>query len=255
MPHLQIDLTGKRALVTGGGRGIGQAIAKALARCGADVAVNYRTDQQSAQQTVDEILRDDGRACAIQADVSIAEEVKKLFSAIEERFGDGLDILINNAGGLERMAVDQMSEELWDRNMAVNAKSVFLCTQAAWSRLPDSDGRIVNVTSIAARNGGVADSIHYAAAKAAVSTFTRGCAKALAPRGITVNGIAPGVIYTDFHKRNTSQQALERVLSNIPLGRLGDADDCAGAVLLLCSPQASYVTGEIIEINGGLHMD
>ncbi len=251
---MRVDFSGKVALVTGGGRGIGRAISVALARCGAEVAINYRANATAADETLEEIQQANGRAWTIQADVSSGTEVRSMFDRIRDRFGNRLDILVNNAGSLERSMLADLTEESWDDAMNTNVKSVFLCTQAAVPLLPDHSGRIVNVTSISARSGGVADSLHYGAAKAAVSNFTRGCAKVLAPRGITVNGIAPGVIYTDLHKYGTPKDELASLSARIPLQRLGETADCVGAVLLLCSPMGSYITGEIIEINGGMLM-
>ena len=251
-----IDLSGKQALVTGASRGIGRAIAVTLARSGAAVVVNFHTNQTAAEQTVAEIEQQGGAAWAIQANVGLKAEVNRLFRQAQQHFGDRIDILVNNAGGpMERHPLSSMPEEAWDSCINVNLKSVFLCTQAAWSRLPDGTGRVVNVTSISARSGGDPMSVHYAAAKAGMSNFTRCAAKAFGPRQITVNGIAPGVISADIHKYGTPEDELKKLTGLVPLGRVGEAQDCAGAVLFLCSPAAAYITGEIIEINGGMRMD
>jgi len=243
------------ALVTGGGRGIGRAIAQALGRCGVRVIVNFRADEGAAAEVVKGIRDDGGEAWPVQADVATKAGVEALFAQVRQLSGDHLDFLINNAGGpAERHPVATMPEEVWDDCMATNLKSAFLCTQAAHDLLPDGSGRIVNVTSISARSGGGPGMSHYAAAKAGMSNFTRACAKELAPRRITVNGIAPGVIYTDLHKHGTPQQELDELETRIPLGRLGQVDDVAGIAVFLCSAGAAYITGEIIEVNGGLLM-
>ena len=250
------DLTGKNALVTGASRGIGRAIAQGVAHAGAQVVVNYNSNHGAADEVVSDIQQAGGKAWPVQADVSVKSDVERLFSAARGHFDDRLDILVNNAGGpLDSHSLDLMPEEAWDHCIAVNLKSVFLCTQAAWHLLPDNTGRIINITSISARSGGDPMAIHYAAAKAGMSNFTRCAAKALAPRGITVNGIAPGVIDTDIHKFGTSEDKLKELTGLIPLARLGKPDDCAGAVQFLCSPAAAFITGEIMEINGGMRMD
>ena len=255
MPDSTTDFRGKRALVTGASRGIGRAIAIALGRSGVEVAVNYRTQQPAAEQTVESIAQAGGRAWAVQADVSAGAEVRRMFETVGARFDDRLDYLINNAGEVQRVTLEEMTEDDWDRCMAVNLKSVFLCTQAAAPLLPDRSGRIVNVSSISARTGGSPAAPHYGAAKAGVSNFTRVCAKSFAARGITVNAIAPGVIDTDIHRLGTPPEELRKLQEKIPLGRLGSGEDCAGVVLLLCSLHGDYLTGEVIEINGGLLMD
>lgn len=253
---MTFDLTGKNALVTGASRGIGRAIAEGLASAGAQVVVNYKRNRGAAEKAVSAIQQAGGRAWAVQADVSVKSDVERLFSETRDHFDDRLDILVNNAGGpLDSHALDVMPEEAWDHCIAVNLKSVFLCTQAAWHLLPEKSGRIINITSISARSGGDPMAIHYAAAKAGMSNFTRCAAKALAPRGITVNGIAPGVIYTDIHRLGTSEEQLKELAGLIPLARVGEPEDCVGAVQFICSPAAAFMTGEIMEINGGMRMD
>ena len=249
------SFSGRTALVTGGSRGIGRAIALALGRSGVQVIVNYHTNDSAAEEVVECIKADGGQAWPVQADVGTKADVDKLFAETQQFVGTCLDILINNAGGpAERYSLATMPEEVWDGCLATNLKSAFLCTQAALGLLPDGSGRIVNVTSISARTGGGPGMSHYAAAKGGMSNFTRACAKELADRGITVNGIAPGVIYTDLHKHGTPQQELDELEGRIPLGRLGQVDDVAGVALFLCSAEAAYVTGEIVEVNGGLLM-
>lgn len=251
-----IDLKGKTALVTGSSRGIGRAIALAFGRCGAQVFVHYHRRTEAANEVVQMIESSGAQARAIQADMGHADEIKQMFDEVRSRTDEQLDILVNNAGGIgSAYPLAEMPKDVWDKMLATNLTAIFLCTQAAWSMLPDQTGRILNVTSISARTGGGPNATHYAAAKGAMNNFTRACAKEFAPRGITVNGIAPGVIYTDLHKENTPQQQLDELKNRIPLGRLGEAGDIAGTALLLCSAHASYITGEIIEINGGLLMN
>ena len=251
-----VALEDRTALVTGGGRGIGRAVAEGLAAAGAAVVVNYLADEASARRTAAAIRDSGGRAWALQADVADPGQVEALFENAAGRLGGGLDILVNNAGGPGvRRPLGEMTLEEWRRCLAVNLDGVFLCTRAALPLLPDGRGRIVNVTSISARSGGGPGSGHYAAAKGGVSNFTRACARELAPRGITVNGVAPGVIDTDLHRRGTPPEELAAVTAQVPLGRIGSAAEVAGAVVFLCGDGARYITGEILEVNGGLRMD
>ncbi len=244
------------ALVTGGGRGIGRAAAAALAEAGAAVVVNYLSDGAAAQRTVEGIRDFGGRAWAVQADVADPAQVEVLFAETRRLLGGRLDILVNNAGGPGvRRPVAELSLEEWRRCLEVNLDGVFLCTRAALPLLPDGRGRVVNVTSISARSGGGPGGAAYSAAKAGVSNFTRACAKELAPRRITVNGVAPGVIDTDLHRRGTPAEELAAVTAQVPLGRIGSAGEAAAAVVFLCGEEARYITGEILEVNGGLRMD
>jgi len=249
------DLIGRTALVTGASRGIGRAIAVGLGRCGVDVIVNYHTNAEAADQTVAMISDGGGEAHAVQADVASKPDVDRLFDAVRERFGDHVDILVNNAGGpTDRHPLSTMPEEVWRRCLALNLDSAFFCTQAAWGLLPDGIGRVINLTSISARTGGGPEASPYAAAKGGLSNFTRACAKEFAPRGITVNAIAPGVIETDLHRYGTPPEEFRAVVDRIPLGYAGLPEDVVGTVLLLCAPEGRYLTGEIIEVNGGLLM-
>jgi len=253
---LRVDLKGRTALVTGSSTGIGRAIALAFARNGADIAVHYRTNRDAAEDVAN-LARDEGRkVIAVRADVAQKSEVESLFGQVEDSFGRRLDILVNNAGSLvERASVAEMTEDIFDRTVAVNFRSVFLCCQAALAKLPDETGRIVNISSIAARNGGGPGSAAYASSKAAVTCFTKNLAKELAPRGITVNAVAPGVGATPFHEKFTTPEAMEAFRQKTPLTRNGRPDDIAGAVLYLVSPEAAWTTGETIEVNGGMLMD
>jgi len=248
---VEIDLTGQRAIVTGASTGIGRAIAKALAGAGADVAIHYGSSRNEAEETARAVEAQGRRAFLVQADFRDPTAAGKAVEAAVEALGAPIDILVNNAGSLiGRSAVDEMDEELWQEVIALNLSSVFFATKAALPHLGNG-ARIVNVSSIAARHGGGPGAFAYAAAKGGVMTLTRGLAKELASRNIRVNAIAPGVIETPFHDKFSTPELLETFRKGIPLGRLGTSEECAGAVLYLVSPLASYVTGQSIDINGG----
>ena len=248
---MEIDLTGQRAIVTGASTGIGRAIAKALAGAGADVAIHYGSNRNEAEVTARAVEAQGRRAFLVQADFRDPTAAGKAVEAAVEALGAPIDILVNNAGSLMgRSAVDEMDEELWQEVIALNLSSVFFATKAALPHLGNG-ARIVNVSSIAARHGGGPGAFAYAAAKGGVMTLTRGLAKELASRNIRVNAIAPGVIETPFHDKFSTPELLETFRKGIPLGRLGTSEECAGAVLYLVSPLASYVTGQSIDINGG----
>ncbi len=240
------------AWVTGSSTGIGRAVAEGLAGQGCRVAVHYNSSEVEARRVVEGIGSSGGEAMLVGGDVSKATHVERMASEIGERFGR-LDILVNNAGSLiERRTLAGMTEELWDRVMDVNLKSVFLCSQAALPLMRrQGRGRIINVTSVAARNGGGPGSVAYATAKGGVSTLTRAMAKELVGENILVNGVAPGIITTPFHDRFTPPEMLEKMVSGIPIGREGTPEETAGAVLFLASPWADYIVGEIVEVNGG----
>jgi 3-oxoacyl-[acyl-carrier protein] reductase len=240
------------AWVTGSSTGIGAASAAALADAGCRVAVHYNRSEDEAREVVEGIRSSGGEAMLVGGDVADAGEVERMAGEIEDRYGR-LDVLVNNAGSLiERRSFSEMTEELWDRVMEVNLKSVFLCSQAILpTMMRQGGGRIINVTSVAARNGGGPGSAAYATAKGGVSTLTRAMAKELVSDNILVNGVAPGVITTPFHERFTPPELRERMTAGIPLGREGTPEEVAGAVVFLASPAADYLVGEIIEVNGG----
>jgi 3-oxoacyl-[acyl-carrier protein] reductase len=247
---------GKVVWVTGSSTGIGKAAALAFAKHGADVIVHGNNSIEKAEEVVFAIEAMGRKAMLVSGHVGRKDQVERMVNEIGERFGR-LDVLMNNAGALiQRVRFEQLEEDLWDEIMDVNFKSVFLVTKAALPLIKKSNGgRIINVTSIAARNGGGFGSIAYAASKGGVSTMTRGLAKDLIEYGITVNAISPGVITTPFHDRYTPEDIRAKTLSTIPMGREGTPEETVGAALFLASAQADYITGEIIEINGGQLMD
>ena len=240
------------AWVTGSSTGIGRAAAVALAERGCRVVVHYNRSEDEARRVVEEIEYSGGEAMLVGGDVADRGEVERMVGEIEDRYGR-LDVLVNNAGSLiERCTFSEMTEDLWDRVMAVNLKSVYLCSQAVLPMMRRRRrGRIINMTSVAARNGGARGSVAYATAKGGVSTLTRAMAKELVGEGILVNGVAPGVITTPFHDRFTPPDMRESMTAAIPLGREGTPEEVAGAVVYLASSWADYLVGEIIEVNGG----
>jgi 3-oxoacyl-[acyl-carrier protein] reductase len=251
--RMQVDLTGGVAIVTGGARDIGAAVSRRLAECGAAVAVNYSASADRAATVVDEITKSGGTALAIKADVTRALDVQRLVEETRAAFGDHIDILVNNAGGLiGRKTLSEMDETFLDTVLDLNLKSVFLVTKAVLPYLSDG-GAIVNLSSLAARDGGGGGAIAYASAKGGVLTFTRALSKELASRRIRVNCVSPGLIDTTFHDTFTTPEVRKAVAARPSMGREGPSDDVADAVLFLASPASSYITGESIEINGGVY--
>jgi len=249
---MQVDLSGKTALVTGGARDIGRAVVLALAANGAGVVINYRSSGDRAQQLVDQVKEGGGDAVAVGADVATQSGVDKVIEAALD-FGGSIDILVNNAGGmLARKKLEEIDESFWDAVMALNLRSVFLVTRAAVPHMSEGSA-IVNLSSLAARDGGGGGALAYSAAKGGVLTLTRGLSKELAPRRIRVNCVSPGLIDTTFHDTFTSPEVRKAVASRTTIGREGRPEDVANAVLFLASEASSYINGESIEINGGLY--
>jgi len=250
------DLKGKKVLVTGASSGIGYAAALAFAGAGADVAVSYNENAAGAEDLCGKMRAAGAKCLAVKADVIQEAEVETMFAKVLGGFGGRLDVLVNNAGTIvQRVPIAECPTELWDRVIDLNLRSVFLCCRRVAKLMAEQkSGRVINVTSISARNGGGTGATPYASAKGGVSTFTRGFAKEMAPFGVTVNAIAPGVIDTPFHQKHTPKPIWEKQISAIPLGP-GKPNDCAGAILFLASDAAHYITGEVIEVNGGLLMD
>jgi len=247
-----MDLTGRVALVTGASSGIGAATAGVLADLGAHVAIGYHANQKGAEKLRDEIVRAGGKAVTVRADMRRAEEARAIVKSVADQLGP-IDILVNNAGALvERMKLAEITEERWDEIMDLNLKSAAICSQAvAGSMMQRKRGAIVNVSSIAARHGGGPGAAVYAAAKGGLTTFTKGIARELAPHGIRVNAISPGVIDTPFHEMFSTPELLRGFVANIPLGRLGTAMECATVIAFLASDAASFMVGETVEVNGG----
>ena len=246
---------GEVAWVTGSSTGIGRAVAIALAEEGCDVAVHYNSSESAAREVVEGVEAAGRTALAVKGDVSDAGDVRRMVGEIEDRFGR-IDVLVNNAGSfVERRTLEEMTEDLWDRVMAVNLKSVYLVSQAVLPLMKkQGGGRIVNISSISARNGGSPDSIAYATAKGGVSTLTRAMAKTLVSDNILVNAVAPGRIDTPLHEKFTPDEKRRVAAQGIPLKREGLPEEVAWAVLFLASPHASYLVGEDIEVNGGQWM-
>lgn len=250
---MDIRFDGQTAMVTGSSTGIGAAIAQAFAASGAKVVVHYNRSGAEAKSVAAAIEAAGGDVFLVQADVTIPEQVKRLVDQTMNRFGR-IDVLVNNAGALvERRAVHEVDDDLYNYIMDVNITQTFqVCRLVIPIMQKQGHGNIINLTSIAARNGGGGGSVLYASAKAAVSTFTRGLAKELAQQNIRVNAISPGLIQTPFHDRFTSPERMQALTATIPMGRVGTAEECAGTALFLASDaMSSYITGQIIEVNGG----
>ena len=246
------NLEGKVALVTGAGRGIGRAIAKALAKEGATVIVNYGGNEAAAQETVDSITTDGGSAEKYKCDVSDFAAVGEMIQYVVEKYKK-LDILVNNAGITKDGLMMKMSEEDFDSVLAVNLKGTFNCIRnVSRQMLKQRSGRIINMSSVVGLAGN-AGQVNYAASKAGVIGVTKSAAKELASRGITVNAIAPGYIDTDMTSV-LSDSVKETVLSAIPLGRMGAVEDIAEMAVFLASDKASYITGQVISVDGGMNI-
>ncbi len=252
-PRLVIpDLAGKIVLVTGGSTGIGAALARGFAEQGTRVAIGYHASEAPALALAKEIADAGGEALAVKGDVARPAECERIVAETTSRFGR-LDGLINNAGlMLGRVPSYEASDEHAQAVFDLNARSVLSMTRAALPWLERNGGFVINTTSIAARNGGAGGAVLYAAAKGFVSTLTRGQAKELIGKGIRVNAVAPGVIATPFHERYSDAAMMEALRKSIPLGRVGEPEECVGAYLFLASEALSgYVVGQIIEVNGG----
>jgi 3-oxoacyl-[acyl-carrier protein] reductase len=240
------DLNNRVALVTGGSRGIGAAVAIALARAGSDVAVNYRERADAANAVCREIAGIGTRAIAVQANVSVAADVRRMVAEVQAQLG-GIDILVNNAAIAYPRKLDEITEAEWDEVLAVNLKSVFLVTQAVIGSMRQRKwGRIINLSSVAAQTGGAVGA-HYAASKAGIIGLTHSCASSFVKDGITVNAIAPALIETDMVTSNPNARP-----DLIPMGHFGATDDIASVAVMLA--MNDYMTGQTISVNGGWYM-
>jgi 3-oxoacyl-[acyl-carrier protein] reductase len=245
-------LLGKKALVTGASMGIGKAIARALAEAGADVAVNYRSHEEPAETLAKDVEIMGSRTWTYQADISDINEVREMKSVIEKYFGN-IDILVNNAGINIDMLFKKMDQESWNRVIQVNLTGVFNCTSTFLEHLMGSrQPRIINITSIVGQMGNIGQA-NYAASKAGIIGMTKSLAKELARNNITVNAIAPGFIETDM-VRGIPDQVKEKILAQIPLGRFGLPEEIAKVVVFLASEDAAYITGHVLNINGGMYL-
>lgn len=242
-------------LITGASRGIGAATARLAAAEGYALCLNYHHRQDAAQQLLDELQRSGARAIAVAADVADEEQVAALFAAIDAEFGR-LDVLVNNAGMLERqMRLADMDAARLARVFAVNVTGSFLCAREAVRRMSTrhggNGGAIINVSSIAAKLGAPNEYIDYAAAKGAIDSMTLGLAKEVAAEGIRVNAVRPGVIRTEIHASGGEAGRVERVKASVPMGRGGEAEEVAQAILWLASAKASYTSGALLDVSGG----
>ncbi|PNV79844.1 MAG: beta-ketoacyl-ACP reductase [Dictyoglomus turgidum] len=238
------------ALVTGGSRGIGRAIVLSFAKEGAKVLINYKGNEKAAMETLEEVKKIGGEGEVFKADVSIEEEVDKMFNFVLEKWGR-LDILVNNAGIIRDNLLIRMKSEEWDQVINTNLKGVFYCTRSAVKiMLKQRYGRIINISSVIGLRGNIGQA-NYAAAKAGIIGFTKAVAKEVASRGITVNAVAPGFILTDMTEV-LSEEMKKKALEEIPMGRFGDPKDVASAVKFLASDEAGYITGVVLSIDGGL---
>jgi len=239
------------ALVTGSGRGIGRAIALALAKHGADVVVNDVVEE-SAQQVAVEIEAMGVAAMPVVADITSEDEVKAMVTAVMDRFGQ-IDILVNNAGITQDNLLMRMSEEQWDAVLAVNLKGAFLCTKAVARPMVKAHcGRIINIASVVGLTGNVGQA-NYSSSKGGLIALTKSTAQELGSRGITCNAVAPGFIETEMTAQ-LSDEAREQMLGRVPLGRPGQPEDVAAAVVFLASPEAAYITGQVLIVDGGMVM-
>ena len=238
-------------MVTGSGQGIGRAIAVALAEHGANVVVNDVVEE-SAQQVATEIDERGVAAMPVVADITSEDAVKAMVTAVMDRFGQ-IDILVNNAGITQDNLLMRMSEEQWDTVLAVNLKGAFLCTKAvARPMLKARRGRIINIASVVGLTGNVGQA-NYSSSKGGLIALTKSTAQELGSRGITCNAVAPGFIETEMTGR-LSDEAREQMLGRVPLGRPGQPEDVAGAVVFLAGPEASYITGQVLTVDGGMVM-
>ena len=248
-----MNLVNKVAIVTGAGRGIGKAIAIALAREGANI-IAIDVDIQTAEEVAREIKSLDRQALAIQVDVSDSKEVNQMVQSVLEKF-KRVDILVNNAAIIKRGSIEDLTEEDWDRVMDVNLKGAFNCVKAVVGAMKKQRyGKIVNISSIAGKIGDLASAPCYGASKAGMTCLAKSLARELASYGINANVVAPHAIETDMSKE-WSEEKRKSIIADIPLGRLGEPEDVAEAVVFLVSDKAKFITGEVLDVNGGCLMD
>ncbi|WP_416387371.1 3-oxoacyl-[acyl-carrier-protein] reductase [Caminicella sporogenes] len=247
-----MNLSGKTAIVTGGSRGIGKAIALKLAEKGADIVVNYTSNFEKAQEVVEKIKSMGRKAIAIKADVSNPDDVANLVKEVSKNF-ESIDILVNNAGITRDGLLIRMKDEDWDKVININLKGTYLCTKLVGKKMmKQRSGKIINVASVVGIIGN-AGQANYSASKAGVIGFTKSAAKELAARGITVNAVAPGFIETEMTDKLPAD-VIENYKKNIPIARFGKPEDVANVVAFLASEKANYITGQVINVDGGMVM-
>ena len=245
----------KIILITGGSRGIGKATAIKAAKKGYAVCINYKSNKAAADELVNTIVSTGGTAIALQADISVEEDVINLFKRLDDSFGR-ITALVNNAGILETQSlVVNMTAERFQRVFATNVLGTFLCAKEAVKRMSPQNGgnggAIVNVSSKASTHGGPFEYVDYASSKGAVDTFTMGLAKEVAADGIRINGVRPGVIYTDIHASGGEAGRVDRIAPTVPMKRGGQPEEVADTILWLLSDEASYITGVLVDVTGG----
>src|SRR6202047_2362363 len=247
-----LDLTGKVALITGASSGIGAATAYLFAELGAKVAIGYHSNREGAAQVESRIGDAGGKAISIQADMCKHSDIQSMTRSVTAQLGP-IDVLVNNAGSLlRRMKAAELDEAAWNEILNLNLTSAALCSHSVISSMIERRrGAIINVASIAGRNGGGPGAGPYAAAKGGLITYTKSLAKELAPHGVRVNAVSPGVIDTPFHEVFSTPEMLRNFVATIPLGRLGTAMECATVIAFLASDAAGFIVGETVEVNGG----
>lgn len=247
------DLQGKIVLITGASSGIGRATAQLMASRGANVVINYNTNEKGATETVTAIRELGGECIAVQADVTKKDQVEVMVQEVVSIYG-AVHVLVNNAGGgIKQSTFMDMTEELWDDTYALNVKSILLCSQAVLKdMLPRKSGKIINLSSAAARIGGSGESIHYASTKGAVNTMTVGMSREFIEYGIIVNGVAPGIVETPFHDKFAPEDnRLERLVASVPMKRAATPLEIAEVICFLASDVSNYILGETITVSGG----
>ncbi|RME98628.1 MAG: SDR family oxidoreductase [Chloroflexi bacterium] len=253
---MEIRFDEQVVLITGASTGIGAALARAFGDAGAKVVVHYHRSKEAAEAVARDVADGGGEAMLVQADAANPADLAAMVKAVMAEYGH-INILINNAGDLvQRTPVAEIPDDVYHQIMDINMTATFhMCQLVVPVMKQQGSGNIINVTSIAARNGGGGGSVIYATSKGAVSTFTRGLAKELAPANIRVNALSPGTILTPFHERHSPPERMAAMVATIPMARAGVAEECVGAVFFLASEEmSSYVTGQIIEVNGGQFM-
>lgn len=247
-----MNLKDRVAIVTGGSRDIGKAISLKLAASGAKVVVNYHSNREAGEAVVSEISAAGGEAIAVGGDMTKAADVDALVAATREKFGNEIHVLANVVGGLvARKSLEEMDEGFFDKVMKLNVNSAFLAMKSVVPHMP-AGGSVINLASLAGRDGGGPGAVAYATSKGAVMTFTRGMAKELGPKNIRVNCVCPGMISTTFHDEFTKDEVRAKVAAGTPLKREGEASEVADLVVYLASDEASFMTGTSVDINGGL---